>query len=184
MQHHRHDGRHDHQDEERVRHPEAAPRREPGQGVQPLRVAEADGRVAGVVARRAAVDQQAAKGHDEGLQLGARHQHAVQRPDQQPAHQHEQQRQRPGHAVIRQQIDEHDPQQRKDRADRQVNAAGDDDQALPDAEHPEQPDQVRHVQQVHRRQEARVERRRDRADHQHQHEKAELFLVHAQHDSY
>src|SRR6478735_9127936 len=69
-------------------------------------------------------------------------------------------------------------QQGEDRADRQVDAAGDDDDALAQREQAEQADQVRSVAEIDRRQEARVHEVHDAADHDDQQEQAEVFLHH------
>ena len=61
-----------------------------------------------------------------------------------------------------QQVDEDDAEQGEHGADRQVDAAGDDDEALADREDAEQADEVGRVRQVDGRDEARIEIRDDR----------------------
>ena len=146
---------------------------------KPVAVAEADGGVGHVPARDAAVDQQAAQGDDEGLQLEA--------GDEQ-AHGWRRGRRRcrmaiartscQGSAVVDHEVDEDDADQREHRAHRELDAAGDDDQPDADAEQAEEPDQVRHVDEVDGREEARVEGGRHRTDDQDQDEQAEVLLVH------
>ena len=154
MQHHAHHDRQDDQKDERVRHAVDCGPRRVAQRVRLVAVAEAARAVGGVVARRAAIDQQPAQGHDERLHLHPRDQERLQRAEHDAAEHHQQQRQRPGQPVDRQQIDEHDAKQREHRTDREVDAAGDDHQPFADRKDAEQADQVGHVEQVHAGQEA------------------------------
>ena len=82
----------------------------------------------------------------------------------------------PGEVPLGQHHRQQHAEQRERRSDRQVDAAGDDDQAEAEAEDPERADQPRRVLQVGRRQEPRVERGDDRAQHHQQQECRELFL--------
>ena len=91
--------------------------------------------VVGVPAGDAAIDQEAAEGDHEGLRPGGG---SSRRPMDgsrctTPARDDQQQGERPVDVVGDQQVDEDDPEQREDRADREVDAAGDDDEALADA---------------------------------------------------
>src|SRR5262249_23627503 len=136
------------------------------------------GAVVGVVARDAAIDQQSAQGDDERLQLEPGDEKAVDGAQYHAAQHHhdhgEPPRQLPGH----QQVDVDDAEQRENRADGEVDAAGDDDEALADREQAEQPDQVRRVAEIDRRQEAGIEDGHDQADHQDQHQEPEILLQH------
>ena len=159
--------------------PKRAARGEPGQGLELVAVAEADGGVVHVPARDAAIDQQAAQGDDEGLHPEPGDEEAVDGAEHDADADRERQRQLPGQAVIDHEVGEDHADQREHRAHRELDAAGDDDQPLADREQAEQPDQVRHVDEVDRREEARVEGGREGADDQDQDEEAEVLLVHA-----
>ena len=63
------------------------------------------------------------------------------------------------------------------RADRQLDAAGDDDEGLADREQAEQADLVGGVGEVARQQEALVDQRHRRADDEDEEEEAEVFLL-------
>src|SRR6185437_12267329 len=179
VQHDAHQNRHDQEDDEGMRHAERAAGGDPFERWQALAELEARRAVVGVVARRAAIDQQAAQGDDERLQLELRHQEAVDRPKHDTGRDDDDHRKPPRHRVRYQQIDEDHAEQREDRTDRQVDTAGDDDNALAQREQAEQADQVGGVAEVDRRQEARIHEGYDAADHDDQQEQAEVFLHHA-----
>jgi hypothetical protein len=84
----------------------------------------------------------------------------------------------PGHALVGHEVDEDHADQGEHRAHREIDAAGDDDDADADREDAEEADQVRHVAEIDRRQEHRVEDRGDRTDDEDQHEEPEVFLLH------
>jgi hypothetical protein len=86
---------------------------------------------------------------------------------------------RPGHALIGDEVHEQHADQRDHRSHRQFNAAGDDDESLTDRRQAEQPDEIRGIGDIDRQQKARVQNRHDRADSQDQDEKEKVFLVHA-----
>src|SRR5260370_7236895 len=77
------------------------------------------------------------------------------------------------------QVDEDDAQQGEHRADREVDAAGDDDEALADREEAEQADQVRRIREVDRRDEARVQDGDDKAHNDDQEKEPEILFQHA-----
>ena len=79
--------------------------------------------------------------------------------------------------VIDDQVDEQDAEQRDHRADRQLDSADDDDEGFGDGEDAEQPDLVGGVGEIAGQQEARIDKGDDGADHQDQHEQAQVFLV-------
>ncbi len=85
---------------------------------------------------------------------------------------------RPRHPIVRDQVDEEHAEQRDHRAHRELDAAGDDHEALTDREEAEEADEVRGVGEVDRRDEARVDEGDDRADHQDQDEEPEVLLLH------
>ena len=87
---------------------------------------------------------------------------------------------RPGHAVFADHVDEQHAEQRDDRADRKLDAAGHDDEALGDGEQPEQPDQIGRVAEVDRRQEPRVAQIDDRADDDDEDGKPDILFLHGQ----
>ena len=99
-------------------------------------------------------------------------------PQRQPAQQHGQQREGPGDLISRQKVDEYDAEQREHRAERKVDAAGDDHEPLAERKHTEEADQIGHVEQVHQRQEGRIDRARDGGNHHQQQAQAEFFLDH------
>ena len=69
-------------------------------------------------------------------------------------------------------------EQRDHRADRQLDAAGDDDEGLADGEQAEQADLVGGIGQVARQQETRIDQRHRGADHDDEDEEAEVLLEH------
>ena len=133
----------------------------------------------GVIARDAAVEQQAAERDDEGLHAHLRDQEAVDRAEHEADADRDEDRHRPRHFEGHEQIDEDHAEQREHRADRQIDAAGDDDEALADGEQAEEADQVGRVRQVDRRDEARVDQRDDGADDEDEEEEPEVLLQHA-----
>src|ERR1700733_1250583 len=80
--------------------------------------------------------------------------------------------------MVGNEIDEDHAQQGEHRPDRQIDAAGDDGQALADGKNAEQAYQVGHVEQVHRRQELRIEHLGYGTDHHQQKEQTKLFFGH------
>ncbi|MGY4502944.1 hypothetical protein ACVWYH_006901 [Bradyrhizobium sp. GM24.11] len=83
------------------------------QGPGLVAVAEAACRVGRIVAGGAAIDQQPAQRHDEGLHFQPGDQEPLNRPQHKSAQQHSQQRQGPGNLIRRQKIDEYDAEQRE-----------------------------------------------------------------------
>ena len=146
---------------------EVDPEREPGGGI--FRVE----------ARDAAVDQQAAERHHERLQLQFGDQQAVDQPHQDADPQHQHRRGRPPDALVGDQIDKDDAEQRDDRADRQLDAARDDHESLADGEYSEQTDQIGGVGDVDRRQEPGIDDRDHRPDDDDQHQQTQVFLQHS-----
>ena len=131
-----------------------------------------------VEACHAPVDEQTAERHDEGLQLHLGDEEAVEQADD-DAGQHDQTGGRaPRQAVVGHQADEDDAEQREDRADREIDAARDDDEAFADREQAVEPDQVRGVRDVDGRDEAGVQHRHDGAHHHDEEEKPEVLLQH------
>lgn len=107
-----------------MRHAVGAPDRQPFQPREALPELEAGGAVVGVPARDAAIDQQAAQRHHEGLQLTRVTSTAWTVPRQiQAAGTHHRHRQRPGQVMADEQVDEDHADQGEDRPDREVDAA-------------------------------------------------------------
>ena len=84
---------------------------------------------------------------------------------------------RPGEMPFGQHDAQEHAEQRERRSDRQVDAAGNDDQPEAQAEDTERPNQSCGVLQVGRRQEPRVECRHDRAQHDQQQEDRDVFFI-------
>ena len=130
------------------------------------------------VARRAAIQQQTAQRDDERLQPQARDQQAVgRRPGTRPGHDRGQRDAR-GPAPLDQHHRQQHPQQGTDRPDRQIDAAGDDDDANADAEDAVRADQPADVLQVGHAEELRARQRDDRAEHDQQQRDADVFSCH------
>jgi hypothetical protein len=178
VQHDAHDDGDDDEGDEGVRHAEAAAGGQPFERLEAAGIAEADGRVVHVVAGGTAVDQEAAEGDDEGLHVEARHQDAVDDAEADAEPDGDRQDELPGHAIVGHEVDEDHPDQREHRAHREVDAAGDDDHTDADREDAEEADEVRHVAEIDRRQEDRVEEGGDGTHDEDQHEEPEVFLLH------
>ena len=81
--------------------------------------------------------------------------------------------------MIDDQVNEEHPEKRDHRSDRELDAAGDDDEGLGYRENAEQPYLVGGVGQVADQQEARIDQPDDRANHQDEDQQAEVFLLQA-----
>jgi hypothetical protein len=86
-------------------------------------------------------------------------------------------RQPPVEVMIDDEIDEDGAEQRDHRANRQLDAAGDDHECLADGKQPEQSDLIGGIGKVGWQQEARIDERHRGADHDDEDEKAEILLV-------
>ncbi|BAB51502.1 mll4969 [Mesorhizobium japonicum MAFF 303099] len=178
VQHHPHDDGDDDQRDETVGHAIGPPGRQEFELGKILAEGETGGAVGGVEAGDAAIDQEAAQGDDEGLQLQPGDQPAMHQADDGAKRDDQHEGQRPVQFAHGDEVDEQCSQQRHHRADRQLDAAGDDDEGLADRQDAEQADQVRGVGKVDRQEEARIDDGHDRADHQDQDQQAEIFLAH------
>src|SRR5699024_10869432 len=151
-------------------------------GGQPLEIGEVDaeaepsGGIGGVEARDAAIDQEAAEGHNEGLQADLGDQQAMDDAHDEADGEHGDPGQRPGNGPVGDEIDENDAEQRDHRADRQLDAAGDDDEALPDGEDAEKSDEVGGVGDVDGGEEARIDQRDHRSHHDDQDQKPQILF--------
>src|SRR5262249_18249074 len=118
--------------------------------------AETGGGVLRVVTGDAAVDEQAAERDNEGLHLHAGDQPAGDGAEQTAADDDADEGERPGNVVVDDEVDEDRTEQRYQRADRQFDAAGDDDESLADGKDAEQADLVGGVRDVGGEEEALI----------------------------
>ena len=166
------------EDNEGVRDAVGASGGDPFERRKALAELKSGGPVVGVPARDAAIDQEAAEGHDEGLQIHARDEKPMHPAKDHAETDDDENGKEPGHVIVHEQVDEDDAEQGELRADRKVDAAGYDDEAFADREQAEQPDEIGGIRQIDRRDEARVEERHHGADDDDEQEKPEIFLQH------
>ena len=95
---------------------------------------EAGSGVVRIEAGDAAIDQQAAKRDDEGLQFHPGDQQAVNHSHREADRDHQQGGNRPGDTLIGDQVDKQHAEKGNHRPHRQFDATGNDDQALADGE--------------------------------------------------
>ncbi len=178
MQQHPHCERDENEGDEAVGHAVGAPRGQPFERRKALTERKPCRSVVGVIAGDPAIQQQAAERDHEGLQAHLRDQHAIDPSDQRPRNKGDQHGQGPGQLQRHDEIDEDHAQQREHRADREIDAAGDDHKAFAEREQPEKTDQIGGVGHVDRGQKARVDQRDDGADHEDEDEEAQIFFQH------
>jgi hypothetical protein len=82
----------------------------------------------------------------------------------------------PWNAAAGDEVDEDYPEKSDHRTDRKIDAAGDDDETLPDRKHAEEADQVGGVGDVDWREEPRVDERHDGTHHNDQDEESQVLL--------
>ncbi len=93
--------------------------------------------VVGIPASDAAIDQEAAKRHDEGLQVHPRDEKPMHPAKDDAETDNNQNGENPRQVIVHEQVDENDAEQGELRADRKVDAARDDDEAFADREQAE-----------------------------------------------
>src|SRR6185369_10482014 len=112
---------------------------------------KAGGGVGGIEARDTAVDQQAAERHHERLHPLPGDQQSVGHAHQDAHREDDERGNRPRNAAAGDQVDEDHAEKRDHGTDRQLDAAGDDDEGFADGEHAEQADQIGRIGDVHGR---------------------------------
>jgi len=176
VQHHPHGDAHHHEREERRRHVEQAPGREPLQSLEARRVTKPFRLVIGDEPCQTAIQQQTAQRDDEWLQSQARNQPSVDPAKERAEREHDHHGRGPGNVPLGQHHRQQHPEQGERRPDGQIDTASDDHQAESQADNPERPDQSSRVLEIRGRQEAGVERGDDGAQHDQQQERREFFL--------
>src|ERR1700721_3723448 len=139
MEQHSHDRRNDKEDHEGVRDAVGASSGDPFERRKALAELESRCPVVGVPASDAAIDQEAAKRHDERLQVHSRDEKPMHPAKDHAETDNEENGEDPWHVIVHEQVDEDDAEQGELRADRQVDAARYDDKAFANGEEAKQP---------------------------------------------
>src|SRR5277367_4979804 len=137
MQQHSHDRRNDKENDESVRDAVGASGGDPFEGRKALAELKSGSPVVGVPASDAAIDQEAAKRHDEGLQVHSRDEKPMDEAKDHAETDNDENGENPRQVIVHEQVDEDDAEQGELRADRKVDAACYDDKAFADGEQSE-----------------------------------------------
>src|ERR1700722_6146801 len=137
MQQNSHDRGNDQEDDEGVRDAVGASGGDPFERRKALAEFKSGCPVVGVPARDAAIDQEAAKRHDEGLQVHSRDEKSMHPAKNHTETDNDENGEDPWHVIVHEQVDEDDAEQGELRADRQDDTARYDDEAFADGEQAE-----------------------------------------------
>src|SRR5277367_1030487 len=137
MQQHPHDQRNDKEDDEGVRDAVGASGGDPFERRKALAELKSGCPIVSVPASDAAIDQEAAKRHDEGLQVHSRDEKPMHPAKNHTETDNDENGEDPRQMIVHEQVDEDDAKQGELRADRKVDAACYDDKAFADGEQSE-----------------------------------------------